>query len=286
MAYMWLILLSFAVLYIGLYKCTRWFRWLSFNRRLRYFVQDCDNYFYIKCRPIIINYRNHFVFHHLPTVIFAIRKLFGKSSTKFLMMYLRYCKLNILAEKCFIEWEQLRRRNGTDIAADISQPLPSSILTKDDTENFSDNTNITLWLGSKTHVVNKQKELAELGVKFVINYGYYNLGTISYGNGIESLEITCIEENTGKRPTKMLPIIRQSVEVYKQCVQSGKSVLLHCVYGINRSATVAVAIVMAMKRIPVEQAFEYVRNRRHYIALQETNFYHLLKYEAELGITV
>lgn len=68
-------------------------------------------------------------------------------------------------------------------------------------------------------------------------------------------------------------------------ISGGGRVLVHCLAGISRSASVVIAYVMATKGMTLLRASEYVRARRHWIN-PNTGFMNQLKrFEAQLAST-
>lgn len=64
--------------------------------------------------------------------------------------------------------------------------------------------------------------------------------------------------------------------------QTGGKVLVHCRGGISRSATVCLAYLMYSRALQLDDAFEYVRARRHVISPNANFMMQLVQFEAEL----
>jgi hypothetical protein len=189
----------------------------------------------------------------------------------------RYDKLYKMLIKYSTKWsyDYFAGYNSNGLNA-TETPKPASILFENDIESGVQN--VSLWLGSAQHA--KSEILSEIGVKFVMNVAAHDTGSCSYGDGIEFEEHRCIE---GDETFSMLPFIRRGVELYRQCMDSGKPLFVHCLMGINRSSSVIVGIIMAIKRIPLEDAIAYVREHRRYAS--PSYIRELLEFERELGIT-
>ena len=52
------------------------------------------------------------------------------------------------------------------------------------------------------------------------------------------------------------------IEFVKEAKRTGAKVLVHCFMGVNRSATVAMAVLVALEGITLRQAFAHVQERR------------------------
>uniref|UniRef100_A0A6A7FSF3 protein-tyrosine-phosphatase n=2 Tax=Hirondellea gigas TaxID=1518452 RepID=A0A6A7FSF3_9CRUS len=61
---------------------------------------------------------------------------------------------------------------------------------------------------------------------------------------------------------KLTPYFWDAFNFIDKVRESGGSVLVHCLAGISRSATVAIAFVMKHLHLPYEEAYRYVKNRR------------------------
>lgn len=61
---------------------------------------------------------------------------------------------------------------------------------------------------------------------------------------------------------KLLPYFNDAFHFIDKVRESGGCVLVHCLAGISRSATVAIAYVMKHLRLPFEEAYMYVKSRR------------------------
>ncbi|XP_066982371.1 uncharacterized protein [Macrobrachium rosenbergii] len=61
---------------------------------------------------------------------------------------------------------------------------------------------------------------------------------------------------------KLLPYFNDAFHFIDKVRESGGCVLVHCLAGISRSATVAIAYVMKHLRLPFDEAYMYVKTRR------------------------
>ena len=65
---------------------------------------------------------------------------------------------------------------------------------------------------------------------------------------------------------------------------SGSSVLIHCVAGISRSVTITIAYLMKQYRMPLQKAYDYIKNRRPAISPNLNFMGQLLEYERMLDL--
>jgi protein-tyrosine phosphatase len=137
-----------------------------------------------------------------------------------------------------------------------------------------------LFLGSACHLILTHEIVAQmiarLGIRAVFNVAVNDTVNIKeysgtdaevYGPDIQVEKYVCYEGRAYVRENfNMLPIIERGVAFYKECVASGKPLLVHCVSGVNRSATVVLGILMAIKKMPLETALEELRKHRPFAA--------------------
>ncbi|KAK7467883.1 hypothetical protein BaRGS_00036888 [Batillaria attramentaria] len=73
-----------------------------------------------------------------------------------------------------------------------------------------------------------------------------------------------------------------AIHFIEQEKQRGGKVLVHCRGGISRSATVCLAYLMYSRALRLDDAFDYVRARRHVISPNANFMMQLAQFEAEL----
>lgn len=64
--------------------------------------------------------------------------------------------------------------------------------------------------------------------------------------------------------------------------QSGGRVLVHCQAGISRSATICLAYLMHTQRVRLDEAFNFVKQRRHVISPNLAFMGQLLQFETDV----
>lgn len=64
--------------------------------------------------------------------------------------------------------------------------------------------------------------------------------------------------------------------------QSGGRVLVHCQAGISRSATICLAYLMHTQRVRLEEAFDFVKQRRQVISPNLAFMGQLLQFETDV----
>ncbi len=64
--------------------------------------------------------------------------------------------------------------------------------------------------------------------------------------------------------------------------QSGGRVLVHCQAGISRSATICLAYLMHTRRVRLDEAFDFVKQRRQVISPNLSFMGQLLQFETDV----
>uniref|UniRef100_A0A8C0IZH3 protein-tyrosine-phosphatase n=1 Tax=Chelonoidis abingdonii TaxID=106734 RepID=A0A8C0IZH3_CHEAB len=89
--------------------------------------------------------------------------------------------------------------------------------------------------------------------------------------------ISCSSDISGKCSAAL-----QQLYLVKDC--HGR-VLVHCQAGISRSATICLAYLMMKKRVKLEEAFEFVKQRRSIISPNFSFMGQLLQFESQVLAT-
>ncbi|XP_044730446.1 dual specificity protein phosphatase MPK-4-like isoform X2 [Chrysoperla carnea] len=69
------------------------------------------------------------------------------------------------------------------------------------------------------------------------------------------------------------------------CLQENGTVLVHCYYGMSRSATIVIAYVMKKNNMPFDEAFELVKSKRKFVHPNH-GFQHQLKLYEKMGYII
>uniref|UniRef100_A0A0R3S6P6 protein-tyrosine-phosphatase n=1 Tax=Elaeophora elaphi TaxID=1147741 RepID=A0A0R3S6P6_9BILA len=134
-----------------------------------------------------------------------------------------------------------------------------------------------LYLGSQQDAMDS-KLLSKYGIKYVIN-----------------LSVNCPEPDTLKQEghfmripvndtyqAKLLPHFEDAFKFLDKVCERGSVALVHCLAGISRSPTLAIAYMMRRNNWTSEQAYRYVKERRPSISPNFNFMGQLLEYEARL----
>ncbi|CAG9533978.1 unnamed protein product [Cercopithifilaria johnstoni] len=134
-----------------------------------------------------------------------------------------------------------------------------------------------LYLGSQQDAMDSRL-LSKYGIKYVIN-----------------LSVNCPEPDTLKQEghfmripvndtyqAKLLPHFEDAFKFLDKVCERGSVALVHCLAGISRSPTLAIAYMMRRNNWTSEQAYRYVKERRPSISPNFNFMGQLLEYEARL----
>nr|XP_032800677.1 LOW QUALITY PROTEIN: uncharacterized protein LOC116937626 [Petromyzon marinus] len=134
-----------------------------------------------------------------------------------------------------------------------------------------------LYLGSQRDVLNKEVML-QSGITHVLNasVGCPRPDFIPEGNFLR----VPVHDSYCE---KILPWLDCTANFIEGVRARGSRVLVHCLAGISRSATVAIAYVMRCKRLSSDDAYRFVKEKRPSISPNFNFLGQLLEYERELG---
>lgn len=114
-----------------------------------------------------------------------------------------------------------------------------------------------IYLGSQKSAVDKNK-LIELNIRYVLIVGKGmkgNFNDIHY----KTIEIDdSLEEN-------LINYLQGALNFIDESQKNNSNILIHCVSGISRSASIVIAYMMKKYQINYEQAFSHVKTRRKII---------------------
>uniref|UniRef100_T1IID6 protein-tyrosine-phosphatase n=1 Tax=Strigamia maritima TaxID=126957 RepID=T1IID6_STRMM len=132
-----------------------------------------------------------------------------------------------------------------------------------------------LYLGSECQASNPNV-LTRLGITALVNVSlsvsFSHLPTLIHK--CIPVEDTCNEE-IGRW-------FREAIEFIDDVKNAGGKALIHCPAGVSRSATICLAYVMQSQQLRLDDAFEFVRSRRHVISPNFNFMGQLLKFESQV----
>ncbi|XP_023240137.1 dual specificity protein phosphatase 13-like [Centruroides sculpturatus] len=121
-----------------------------------------------------------------------------------------------------------------------------------------------IYLGNASAAKNRSY-LASLGITHVLNAahgnrsGRVNTGAVYYHN----TRINYMGLNLDDLPSqRIFPYFQQSANFIHRAITSGGKVLVHCVMGISRSATIVCAYLMIKQGMNIEEALTTLRSAR------------------------
>ncbi|CAM4572027.1 unnamed protein product [Lepidochelys olivacea] len=135
-----------------------------------------------------------------------------------------------------------------------------------------------LYLGSQKDVLNKDL-MTQNGISYVLNAS----------NSCPKPDFICdshfmripINDNYCE---KLLPWLDKSIEFIDKAKVSSGQVMVHCLAGISRSATIAIAYIMKTMGMSSDDAYRFVKDRRPSISPNFNFLGQLLEYERSLKL--
>ena len=134
-----------------------------------------------------------------------------------------------------------------------------------------------LYLGNGNDAKNKEK-LKEEGFTHIINVA--NDVENFFPNEFHYLNLDVGDFGTDKGISRVFKKTFNYLEENWKHDDSSK-ILLHCAAGMNRSATLYIAVVMYFKKMNLKDAYELVRSKRKIIPIKD-NREELVQYELEM----
>ncbi|XP_032214649.1 dual specificity protein phosphatase 8 isoform X2 [Mustela erminea] len=135
-----------------------------------------------------------------------------------------------------------------------------------------------LYLGSQKDVLNKDL-MTQNGISYVLNAS----------NSCPKPDFIC-ESRFMRIPVndsyceKLLPWLDKSIEFIDKAKLSSCQVIVHCLAGISRSATIAIAYIMKTMGMSSDDAYRFVKDRRPSISPNFNFLGQLLEYERSLKL--
>ncbi|KAM9146870.1 dual specificity protein phosphatase 8 isoform 1-T1 [Pangshura tecta] len=135
-----------------------------------------------------------------------------------------------------------------------------------------------LYLGSQKDVLNKDL-MTQNGISYVLNAS----------NSCPKPDFIC-DSHFMRIPVndnyceKLLPWLDKSIEFIDKAKVSSCQVIVHCLAGISRSATIAIAYIMKTMGLSSDDAYRFVKDRRPSISPNFNFLGQLLEYERSLKL--
>ncbi|CAN9513049.1 unnamed protein product [Ophioblennius macclurei] len=132
-----------------------------------------------------------------------------------------------------------------------------------------------LFLGSAIHS-SRREALAAAGITAVLNVS--STCPNFYEGELQYLRLT-VEDTLAADIKACFSTAIAFIDAVKQ---SGGRVLVHCQAGISRSATICLAYLMHTQRVRLEEAFDFIKQRRHVISPNLAFMGQLLQFETDV----
>ncbi|KAG9342579.1 hypothetical protein JZ751_016005 [Albula glossodonta] len=135
-----------------------------------------------------------------------------------------------------------------------------------------------LFLGSAYHA-SKKDMLDGMGISALLNV---SSNCPNHFEGMYQYKCIPVEDNHKEDISSWFI---EAIEYIDSVKDSNGRVLVHCQAGISRSATICLAYLMKRKRVRLEEAFEFVKQRRSIISPNFSFMGQLLQFESQVLAT-
>lgn len=135
-----------------------------------------------------------------------------------------------------------------------------------------------LFLGSALHA-SKKDMLDGMGISALLNV---SSNCPNHFEGAYQYKCIPVEDNHKEDISSWFI---EAIEFIDSVKDSNGRVLVHCQAGISRSATICLAYLMKKKRVRLEEAFEFVKQRRSIISPNFSFMGQLLQFESQVLAT-
>jgi len=185
------------------------------------------------------------------------------------------CELacSFLDDGAVAELKELLSESGLEAAP--STPEPTRITLADDEEVDLAELTKYLWLGSRDAAADKEG-LASKGITHIANVA----DDVECFHGSQFTYLHC-EVVDGGGDESIVAAFQAVTEFVREATTQGGVVLLHCLMGINRSATVSMAVLMNLEGWTLQQAFEHVTKCRTCVSPFRGNRRFIAEWELE-----
>ncbi|XP_023869439.1 dual specificity protein phosphatase 4-like [Salvelinus sp. IW2-2015] len=135
-----------------------------------------------------------------------------------------------------------------------------------------------LYLGSAFHA-SKKDMLDGMGISALLNV---SSNCPNHFEGVYQYKCIPVEDNHKEDISSWFI---EAIEFIDSVKDSNRRVLVHCQAGISRSATICLAYLMKKKRVRLDEAFEFVKQRRSIISPNFSFMGQLLQFESQVLAT-
>lgn len=172
---------------------------------------------------------------------------------------------------------------ASSLASSFNSGLPSAVSGSNDDENKAGGktnkgpTEILgfLYLGSQEDSLSEQT-LKDLNITNILNVS----ATCPKPSFIDDANFLRISINDG-HGEKILPYFDVAFRFIEKCRKSNSKVLIHCLAGISRSPTLAIAYLMKHLGLKSDEAYKFVKERRKTISPNFNFLGQLYEYEKQ-----
>ena len=134
-----------------------------------------------------------------------------------------------------------------------------------------------LWLGAVSSSCNREM-LHENGIETVVSAILGSSAAYPFDFNYERSKLRDVEdEDIKKEFYRLLPIIHSELI-------NNKGVLVHCIFGRSRSASIVAAYLIKYKNMTTEEAIRFIKNKRSQVSPNKSYIRQLKEFEEEISL--
>ena len=146
----------------------------------------------------------------------------------------------------------------------------------DDTFEASEILN-NLWLGAVSSSCNREM-LHENGIETVVSAILGSSAAYPFDFNYERSKLRDVEDEDIKSEFyRLLPIIHTEL-------LNNKGVLVHCIFGKSRSASIVAAYLIKYKKMTTEEALRFIKSKRAQVSPNQSYIRQLKEFEEEISL--
>ncbi|ESO85755.1 hypothetical protein LOTGIDRAFT_167725 [Lottia gigantea] len=126
--------------------------------------------------------------------------------------------------------------------------------------------------------VTKEDNLKKLNIKVVLNLAV-ELSSLKYNNQDITVRYVSLQDNSKEN---ILPYLSELVDYIHFVITRGDNIVVHCVGGVSRSATVVIAYLIKIHSMSLREAYNFVQTRRTIIRPNISFWRSLISFEEDI----
>ena len=139
-----------------------------------------------------------------------------------------------------------------------------------------------LWLGDEDCAIDINT-LQSLGINYILNCAGYDVMDVKYPSNFQTHVLFADDADDYNI---INDDIASCIEFVTNCINNNGKILIHCLAGMNRSATITIAVLMYFKGMDLLSCIKYTQQRRGWILSNESFQRQLVQYAQKLDLLI